>query len=413
MQAPLKNMERMEEHVVGADDQALQYMLTDAQWDNQAVMEQVAHEADQLLGGSEHSSLIIDESSFIKKGKHSVGVARQWCGRLGKVDNCQVGVFAAMGRGDRATLVDFRLYLPEKWASDERRCKKAGVPAAFHVFKTKAELALEMVKSLRDRGSRFAWVGVDGGYGKEPAFLRGLDAMNEVFIGDIHKDQLIYLEDPDPIAPPRRSHKGKKPTKRHAQTDGIRVDTWVAQQPETDWCQHTLRDSTKGELRVQILHQRVWLWDKKEAKARHWHLIARREPNSPETLKYTLSNAPEATSTHRLAKMQAQRFWVERTFQDGKSEAGMADYQARKWSAWHHHMALVSMAMLFMAEERERHKQDFPPLSCNDVETLLRTTLPRRDVSHDEVVRQMEKRHRRRQASIDSAFNQQHALSTG
>ena len=199
---------------------------------------------------------------------------------------------------------------------------------------------------------------------------------------------------------------------RHAQTDAIRVDTWVAQQPEADWCPYTLRESTKGELRVQILHRRVWLWDKKEAKARHWHLIVRREPNSPDTLKYTLSNASEAMSTHQLAKMQGQRFWVERTFQDGKSEAGMADYQARKWSAWHHHMALVSMAMLFMAEERERHKEDYPLLSCNDVETLLKTYLPRRDIAHDEVVRQMQKRHRRRQLSIDSAFDKQQMLST-
>ena len=116
---------------------------------------------------------------------------------------------------------------------------------------------------------------------------------------------------------------------------------------------------------------------------------------------------------HQLAKMQGQRFWVERAFQDGKSETGMADYQARKWNAWHHHMALVSMAMLFMAEERERHKEAYPLLSCNDIETLLRTYLPRRDIEHDEVLRQMEKRHRRRQASIDSALNKQARLSTG
>jgi len=413
VQAPRKNMERMEEHVVDADDQALQYMLTEAQWETEGVMRQVAQEADRLLGGSEQSGLLIDESSIVKKGKHSVGVARQWCGRLGKVDNCQVGVFAALGRGHRATLVDFRLYLPESWSSDKKRCKKAGVPAASRVFKTKSEQALEMVKSQRDGGIRFAWVGADGGYGKEPAFLRGLEAMNEVFVADIHKDQLIYLDDPDPIVPPKENPKGRKRTKRHAQTDAIRVDHWVAQQPEADWSSYTLRDSTKGELRVQILHRRVWLWDKKEAQARHWHLIVRQEANSPETLKYTLSNASEALSTHQLAKMQGQRFWVERAFQDGKSEAGMADYQARKWSAWHHHMALVSMAMLFMAEERERHKDGYPLLSCNDVETLLRTYLPRRDVDHDEVVRQMEKRHRRRQASIDSAFLKQQILSTG
>lgn len=164
---------------------------------------------------------------------------------------------------------------------------------------------------------------------------------------------------------------------------------------------------------MQILHRRVWLWDKKEAKARLWHLIISKEPNSPETLKYTLSNASEEISTHQLAKMQGQRFWVERAFQDGKSETGMADYQARKWDSWYHHMALVSMAMLFMAEERERHKEEIPLLSCNDIETLLKTYVPRRDIEHDEVLRQMEKRYRHRQASINSAYNKQARLSTG
>jgi SRSO17 transposase len=125
MQATRKNMERMEEHVVGADDQALQYMLTDAQWDSKAVMDQVAQEVNQLLGGDE-SCLLLDESGFEKKGEHSVGVARQWNGRLGKVDNCQVGVFAALGCGTRVSLIDFRLYLPESWSKDALRCKKMG-----------------------------------------------------------------------------------------------------------------------------------------------------------------------------------------------------------------------------------------------------------------------------------------------
>ena len=119
MQATRKNMERMEEHVVGADDQALQYMLTESHWDSKAVMNQVAQEANLLLGGDE-SCLLLDESGFEKKGEHSVGVARQWNGRLGKVDNCQVGVFAALGRGSRATLIDFRLYLPERWSNDAK-----------------------------------------------------------------------------------------------------------------------------------------------------------------------------------------------------------------------------------------------------------------------------------------------------
>jgi len=413
MQAPRKNMERMEEQVVGADDQALQYMLTEAQWDSSAVMDQVAQEADQLLGGSEESCLLIDESSVAKKGKHSVGVARQWCGRLGKVDNCQTGVYAALGRGHRATLIDFRLYLPEAWTEDDRRCKKAGIPEDFCEFKTKSTQALEMVKEQRRAGVRFAWVGADAGYGKEPAFLRGLDDMDEIFVVDVHKDQMIYLVDPDPVIPPKQNKRGRKRTRYVSQVNPIRVDRWVSQQVEAAWNSYILRDSTKGKLKVKALHRRVWLWSKKEAKARQWHLVVRREPNSPDTLKYTLSNAPEETDAHQLAKMQGQRFWIERAFQDGKSEAGMADYQARKWNSWHHHMALISMAMLFMAEERVRHNDEYPLLSCNDIESLLKAFLPRRDIEHDEVLRQMDKRHRRRQASIDHAYDKQQDLSTG
>lgn len=138
----------------------------------------------------------------------------------------------------------------------------------------------------------------------------------------------------------------------------------------------------------------------------------RRELYSPETCKYTLSNSVAETSTHQLAQIQGQRYWIERAFEDGKSESGMADFQARKWQSWHHHMALVSMAMRSMAEERELHRDEIPLLSCNDIETLLRTFLPRREIDPDEIVRQMEKQHRRRRASIDNALNKQFAFST-
>jgi SRSO17 transposase len=404
-------MERMEEHVVGADDQALQYMLTEAKWDDKALMCHVAQDANRLLGGSE-SGLLVDESGFEKKGQNSVGVARQWNGRLGKVDNCQVGVFAVLGRGTLATLIDYRLYLPEHWCEDKQRCDKAGIPQPQQQFKTKSELALEMVKYQRQQGIQFGWVGADGGYGKDPAFLRGLEDRGETFVVDVHKDQLIYLDDPQPIIPEKKGVQGKTPSRYQAQTPSIRVDNWKQSQPEENWQRIKLRDSTKGELVVEILHQRVWLWDKKEATARQWHLIVRREINDHETCKYTLSNAPAETSTQRLAEMQGHRFWIEQAFKNGKSETGMADYQARKWSSWHHHMALVSVAMLFMAEERELHQEDIPLLSCHDIETLLCIYLPRRDLDPNEILRQMEKRHRRRQASIDFSFKNQIVFST-
>jgi SRSO17 transposase len=359
------------------------------------------------LGGTADSCLLIDESGFAKKGTHSVGVKRQWCGRQGKVDNCQVGVFAALGKGHLSTLIDERLYLPKEWASNPARCRKAGIPQADRVHKSKSALALEMVRHQRTLGVRFAWVGADGGYGKEPAFLRGLDALGEIFVVDIHKDQRLYLQDPRPAIPEVTPARARPRSRRQAQSACSRVDQWVSEQPEADWQRVTLRDSSKGKLRVEILHHRVWLWDGKEAQAHQWHLLVRRAIDSPQTLKYTLSNAPAEIAAPRLAQMQAQRFWIERSLQDGKSESALADYQARKWRSWHHHMALVLMAMLFMLEERILHKENLPLLSCSDIESLLRSFLPRRDVKHDEVLRQMEKRHRKRQAAIDSQYRKQ------
>ncbi len=255
-------------------------------------------------------------------------------------------------------------------------------------------------------------MGADGGYGKEPAFLRGLNDMGECFVVDVHCDQHIYLEDPRPTLPERTSKRGRPPSKRKAQVKPIRVDRMVAKQGDEPWRSIKLRDSTKGPLQVEILHRHVWLWDGEEETAQHWHLIVRREPNSPGTIKYSLSNAPEDTPAHQLARMQGQRYWVERSFQDGKSEAGMADYQARKWSSWHHHMALVSLAQLFMLEERILQHNAIPLLSCSDIESLLRAFLPRKDIKREEILRQMEKRHKKRQAAIDSHRRCSYALKS-
>ena len=200
--------------VAEADEQRLQHMLTESQWDHRAVLDQVAQEADRRLGGTEDSCLLIDESGFAKKGKHSVGVKRQWCGRQGKVDNCQVGVFAALGKAHLSTLIDERLYLPKEWALSPARCRKAGIPEAERVHKSKSELALEMVRHQRALGLRFAWVGADGGYGKEPAFLRGLEGMGERFVVDIHKDQHLYLEDPRPAIPESSPARGRPRSRR-------------------------------------------------------------------------------------------------------------------------------------------------------------------------------------------------------
>jgi SRSO17 transposase len=412
MQASRKNMERMEEVVPGCSYQSLQHFISDSEWETRAVLDQVAREADRHLGGSENSCILIDETSFQKKGENSVGVVRQWSGRLGKVENCQVAVFASLAQGVYSTLIDTRLYLPQKWIQDPERCRAAGVPESEVVFKSKADLAFEMVMQARQNGVRFRWVGVDGGYGKEPAFLRRLEDHGEVFVADVHKDQQIYEEDPAPCVPEKKG-RGKQPTRLQAQSASQRVDAWAAAQPPERWQKVTVRPGTKGEVRVEALHSRVWLWDGKEEKARFWHLVVIREVSSPETIKYVLSNAPAETSLERLVQMQRQRFWIERSFEDGKSESGLADYQVRSWRAWHHHMALVMMAMLFMLEEKLAHKQSHPLLSCSDIEVLLAHFLPRRDVTVEEVVRQMEARHQARQKAIESAYRRQTRADAG
>ena len=158
---------------------------------------------------------------------------------------------------------------------------------------------------------------------------------------------------------------------------------------------------------VEVLHRRVWLWDGEEPDAHCWHLIVRREIASPWEIKYSLSNAPEATTTERLAFQQGQRYWVEHAFRNAKSEVGMEDYQLCLWQGFHHHMAMVTLAMLFMFEVRREHKEDLSLLSYHDVVEVLRVILPRANVTYDDILWQLKERHRRRQASIDSAYKKQ------
>jgi SRSO17 transposase len=408
MQARRKNPERMAEMVPGSNDQALRHLLCDSPWNERKLLDQIAREADDLLGGREDSCFLIDESSFKKKGSKSVGVARQWLGRTGKVDNGQVAVFGALASGDRVTPVDVELYLPKEWTRDAERCRAAGVPEERRTFRTKHDLALEIVRRSRENGLRYKWIGADGFYGEKPAFLNALDDLGEVFLVDVHRDQRIYIEDPRPYVPEPTGRRGRKPIPPRTDCDSFRVDKVPEVLGEEDWEQVALRESTKGTITVPMAAVAVWTWDGKESAARPRVLLVRRSPESDE-VKYSLTNASPDTPTEVLARMQARRYWIERTFEDAKSQSGMADYQIRKWRGWHHHMALVMLAMLFMLKVRLAEKDKTPLLSCADIERLLARFLPRRDVTAEEVLRQMEERHRRRQASIDSARRRQQA----
>src|SRR3954465_2807720 len=167
--------------------------------------------------------------------------------------------------------------------------------ASGSLQQSKTDLALEIVRAARTRGMRFGWVGVDGGYGKEPAFLRALDDMGGIFVADVHGPQRGGGQPPGLPVPPPQSTRGRPPSKQQTVVDAITVEKLVAGFGATDWKRCVLRESTRGPLRVDIAHRRVWVWDGEEATARCWHLVVRREVEAPRKVKYSLSNAPADT----------------------------------------------------------------------------------------------------------------------
>jgi SRSO17 transposase len=398
-QSERANMLRMSE-VNAVDHQSMQHMLSEGAVDWDGFGDQLAHEANVLLGSAQ-SVLLIDESGFAKKGERSAGVARQWNGRLGKVDNCQVGVFAALCRGAMASLVDARLYLPQAWADDAPRCEQAAIPEHARDYRSKTALALEMVATAQRRGLRFGYVGVDGGYGKEPAFLYGLDALDCRFVADVHCHQSVYLQDPAPQVP-AWSGRGRRPQHPQAQSVPLRVDHWAAAQPADAWQRRCLRGGEKGQLVAEYLQTRVWVWDHSQAQARCWQLFVRRAVGASEISHYCLSNAPEHTSWIELARVQAQRFFIEHSFREAKSACGLADYPVRRWDAWHHHMALVMLATLFLAKQKIQGRTQWPMLSFNDLVTALAHLLPRRQLTAEDLAEIITKRHRMREQAKES-----------
>ena len=398
-----KNIERIGEDVEASNYQGMQQLISDSPWSDEAVMEQAAQEADGLLGGHRHSALYLDETSFVKKGEASVGVQRQYCGRLGKLENCQVGVFGCLGRGQRSTLVDYRLFLPETWAKDEQRCEKARIPLARRAHQTKAELALEIVRQSRLRGLRFAWVGGDEIYGANKMLTDALEDLGETFLMDVCSTMLLYETDPGLHRP-----KMGRPVKgaRTSSKPEVRVRTvaqWAQEHFATGSRWITIRETTRGALRARLWVKALWQWGKGSATARPRLLIVRQEEDG--SFKYSLSNCAKETAWERLGYMQAQRFWIERSFQDAKSELGMAQYEVRGWRGWHHHMTLVCLAMLFILKERLLMAGEVPLLTARDIVELLTYYLPRRNRHEDEVLRCLHARHELRRRDIQRRQN--------
>ncbi|MDR2675527.1 MAG: IS701 family transposase, partial [Opitutaceae bacterium] len=277
-----KNMERMDAEQEEGDYQSMQQFIADSPWDHTALMAQIGREADGMLGEQRNSALYIDETGFVKKGGASVGVQRQYCGRPGKLENCQVGVFACLGSGERAALTGVRLFLPEAWAGDPQRCQKAKIPPEQREHRTKAQLALELVAEARANGLRFGWIGGDEVYGGNRELTDALDRAGETYLMDVAANYQVCERDPrasaEQAAPgqPRPGRPGNKTRLRHESAQQS-VEQLGKKYFEQESRMVVQRESVRGTLRRRVWAKKVWLPAAEGSEARGCMLVVRRE----------------------------------------------------------------------------------------------------------------------------------------
>jgi SRSO17 transposase len=329
------------------DRQVIQRFVGELDWDHGPLIDELSRQVAATLGRPD-AVLVFDPSAFPKKGAASVGVQRQWCGRLGKVDNCQVGVFLGYVTDRERALVDFRLYLPWEWAKDRTRRKRAGVPKGV-AYRTRHELALEM---LRRRGGTLphAWVAGDDEMGRPAWFRKRLALDGECYLLAVPANTTVRdLEEPPP---PYGGH-GRRPK---APFRGVQA--WCAALPAGAWTKLTVRAGEKGPLDVEIVARRVESRiDRRVVGFEETLVVVRSTDGGVLKHDYHLSNAAPETALSEFARVAKAAHRVEECLRRSKSEAGLGEYQVRNWRGWHHHMALSLVATWFLVAEALRGKK--------------------------------------------------------
>lgn len=398
-----ENMERMVEKVNDSDYKRYIHFLSVSKWSAPAVNLVTMKTVDRLLREQKIKSglptgFVIDETSHLKKGLKSVGVARQYAGVVGKVDNCQVAVHASLGNEKFCSLVGSELFLPEAWTKDKERCDIAGVPELDEKFQTKPELALKLVKLAIGSGVEFDFIGGDGLCGHNAELTRSLDALDQFYVLDVHKDEPVFPAEPSFSVPERQGKSGRLPTKIQPNIEPIQLQNYIKLLADKDYSTEQIRKTAKGWKTAKVHAVTVWHWDGKEEKACKRTLVITKS----EKIKYSLSNGDKEKYTNReWAYFQCSRYWVERCFDDCKNELGMSGYQVTGWLAWQHHMALVMMASLYILTLKLENQEEMPLLSFRDARLLVITTAFATQKEVDLCLKHIGIRHRQRQADID------------
>jgi SRSO17 transposase len=298
---------------------------------------------------------VIDGSGFVKRGTESVGVQRQWCGRLGKKENCQVGVFLVGVTPAGTALLDDQLYLPETWAADAARRKKTRIPPEV-TFQTKPQIATALVA----RSSvRFDWITADEEFGRDGGFLDAMEQRRQRYLVEVPVDTTVWAE---------------KPLRQTPDELVWQVHLLASALPAKAWHIIQLREGTKGPLAFEFARLRVWSVRHRHAGPPVWLLVRRSLERVPE-IKYYVSNAEAEVPLETMALATGVRWRVEEFFEDGKGQLGMAQYEARSWTSWHHHMSLVALAHLFVMQTKRDLKRKVPELTLDMAMCLIRAAL--------------------------------------
>ncbi len=323
-------------------------------WDDAPLREELRGQVKRHLGQGD-GVLVFDPSGFPKSGRESVGVARQWCGRLGKVDNCQVAIYLGYVSRKGHSLVDTRLYLPKEWTKDKARLDKAGVPHASRAYRTRHQLALEM---LAKNGAALPhrWIAGDDEMGRPAWFRRRLAALDERYLLAVPSNTAIRdLETPLP----EYGGKGRRPARPwHS------VQAWSQALAATAWRCLDVRDGAKGPLVVEIVKRRVVSRTHRRQQGDEELVVVIRSRDRDQEqvvqVDYYLSNAAPETLLGELARVAKAAHRIEECMQRRKSEAGLADYEVRHWTGWQHHQTLSFLATWFLVRETQRGKKMDP-----------------------------------------------------
>ena len=339
-----RNAENLSE-AVGASPRALQRFLTESPWEDDGVIGRLQEYLGPRLEDPQ-GVWVLDGSDFPKQGVKSVGVSRQYCGALGKIANCQAGVFLAhVGPKGRA-LVDKRLYLPKEWTGDPVRCAAAGMPAERREYRSKTELALEMLAGAQTRGHLKAqWVAGDSAFGMSPTLREGLASAGMRYVLDVRPDMTVWPLEPTWSKPPYQGNgrpRKPRPSREERKTMAQRSQAL----PQDAWRELTIAAGSQGPRAYRYSAQRVRVTRKRQPGEILWAIYRQNLDGSEH--RYYLSNAPEDTPLETLAYVGGSRWRIETEFETEKSDVGLDEYETRTWAGWHHHITMCLLAGAFL-----------------------------------------------------------------